>query len=78
MRFDARHVGSGLWGIFDAGVMGWRVTDLAEHEAHQQAADLNVTLISTANATKPIAQKSIRRLRCNRPRGQRRASSTGG
>jgi hypothetical protein len=23
--------------------MGWRVTDLAEHEAHQQAADLNVT-----------------------------------
>jgi hypothetical protein len=35
--------------------MGWRVTDLAEHEAHQQAADLNVTSISTANATKPIA-----------------------
>jgi hypothetical protein len=34
-----------LWrlGIFDAGVMGWRVTDLAEHEAHEQAADLNVT-----------------------------------
>ena len=30
-------------GIFDAGVMGWRVTDLAEHEAHEQAADLNVT-----------------------------------
>jgi hypothetical protein len=23
--------------------MGWRVTDLAEHEAHEQAADLNVT-----------------------------------
>ena len=43
MRFDARHIGSGVWGIFDAGVMGWRVTDLAEHEAHQQAADLNVT-----------------------------------
>ena len=43
MRFDARHIGSGVWRIFDAGVMGWRVTDLAEHEAHEQAADLNVT-----------------------------------
>jgi hypothetical protein len=32
MRFDARHIGSGVWEIFDAGVMGWRVTDLAEHE----------------------------------------------
>jgi hypothetical protein len=42
MRFDARHIGSGIWGIFDAGVMGWRATDLAEDEAQQQAADLNV------------------------------------
>jgi hypothetical protein len=42
MRFDARHIGSGVWGVFDAGVMGWRATDLAENEA-QQAADLNVT-----------------------------------
>jgi len=30
MRFDARHVGSGVWGVFDAGVMGWRATDLSE------------------------------------------------
>jgi hypothetical protein len=44
MRFDARHIGSGVWGVFDAGVMGWRATDLAEDEALQQAADLNVTL----------------------------------
>ncbi len=43
MRFDARHVGSGAWGVFDAGVMGWRATDLGEDEARQQAADLNVT-----------------------------------
>ena len=42
MRFDARHVGSGVWGIWDGGVMSWRATDLAEEEAHQQAADLNV------------------------------------
>jgi hypothetical protein len=42
MRFDARHVGSGVWGIWDGGLMSWRATDLAEEEAHQQAADLNV------------------------------------
>jgi hypothetical protein len=42
MRFDARHIGSGVWGVFDAGVMGWRATDLGEDEALQQAADLNV------------------------------------
>ena len=42
MRFDARNVGSGVWGIWDAGVMGWRATDLPENDAQQQAADLNV------------------------------------
>jgi hypothetical protein len=42
MRFDARHVGSCVWGIWDGGVMSWHATDLAEDEAHQQAADLNV------------------------------------
>jgi hypothetical protein len=29
-------------GIFDAGVIGWRATGLREHEAYQQAADLDV------------------------------------
>jgi hypothetical protein len=43
MRFDARHDGSGKWGVFDGGVMGWRATDLTEDEAHEQAADMNVT-----------------------------------
>jgi hypothetical protein len=38
-----RHVGSGVWGIWDGGVMSWRATDLAEDDARQQAADLNVT-----------------------------------
>jgi hypothetical protein len=42
MRFHARHIGSGVWGVFDAGVMGWRATDLSEDEALQQAADLDV------------------------------------
>jgi hypothetical protein len=42
MRFAARHVGSGDWGIWDGGVVSWRATDLAEDEAHQQAADLNI------------------------------------
>jgi hypothetical protein len=37
------HIGSGVWGVFDAGVMGWRATDLSEYDAQQQAADLNVT-----------------------------------
>ncbi len=36
--------GSGKWGVFDAGVMGRRSTDLSEDEAHEQAADLNATL----------------------------------
>jgi hypothetical protein len=38
-----RHVGSGVWVIWDGGVMSWRATDLAEDEPGQQAADLNVT-----------------------------------
>lgn len=42
MRFDARPVESGGWGVFDTGVMGWRTTDLSEDEAREQAADLNV------------------------------------
>jgi len=42
MRFHARHIGSGVWGVFDGGVMGWRGTDLSEDDAIQQAADLNV------------------------------------
>jgi hypothetical protein len=43
MRFDARHIGSGVWGIWDGGVMSWRATDLSENDAKQQVADLNVT-----------------------------------
>ena len=43
MRFDARHIGSGVWGIWDGGVMSWKATDLSENEAKLQAADLNVT-----------------------------------
>jgi hypothetical protein len=42
MRFHARHIGSGVWGVFDAGVMGWRANDLSEDEAYQQAANLNL------------------------------------
>jgi hypothetical protein len=42
MRFEARHLGSGVWGIWDGGVMSWRATDLGENDARQQVADLNV------------------------------------
>jgi len=33
MRFEARHLGSGVWDIWDGGVMSWRATDLAENDA---------------------------------------------
>jgi hypothetical protein len=36
-------IGSGVWGVYDGGVMGWRATDLSEGAAIQQAADLNVS-----------------------------------
>ena len=42
MGFDARHIGSGVWGVWDGGVMSWRGTNLGENEAKQRAADLNV------------------------------------
>jgi hypothetical protein len=42
MRFDARHIGSGVWGVWDGGVEGWRGTNLPENEAKQKAADMNV------------------------------------
>jgi hypothetical protein len=42
MRFEARHIGSGVWGVWDGGVMGWRADDLGANEAKQQAADMNV------------------------------------
>jgi hypothetical protein len=61
VRFDARHVGSGVWGIWDGGVMSWRATDLAKDEAHQQAGDLNVIYHSTASESRTTAAKSRRR-----------------
>ena len=42
MRYAARHIGSGVWGIWDGGVMSWIATDLSENEAKQKAADKNV------------------------------------
>src|SRR5215207_8728832 len=42
MRFYASHLGSGLWGLYDGGVMTWLASDLSENEAKQQAADRNV------------------------------------
>ena len=42
MRYAARHIGSGVWGIWDGGVMSWIATDLSENEAKQKAAEKNV------------------------------------
>ena len=38
----ARHIGSGLWGVWDGGVMSWKAVDLGENEAKQTAMDLDV------------------------------------
>lgn len=42
MRFDARHIGSGIWGVWDSATSSWRATDLGEQEARRQAMDLDV------------------------------------
>jgi hypothetical protein len=42
VRFEARHIGSGRWGVYDGGVMGWRAVDLGEDEACQMAMDMDV------------------------------------
>jgi hypothetical protein len=41
MRFEARHIDSGRWGVYDGGVMGWRAVDLGEDEARQMAIDMD-------------------------------------
>ena len=48
MRFEARHIGSGRWGVYDGGVMGWRAVDLGEDEARQMAIDMAATVPSSA------------------------------
>lgn len=42
MRYDARHLGSGVWGVWDRGTSSWVGTGLGETEARQQAMDLDV------------------------------------
>ena len=42
MRYYAQHIGSGVWGIWDSGVMSFIASDLSEHEAKQRAADRNI------------------------------------
>ena len=42
MRFAAQHIGSGLWGVWDGGVMSWKAVDLGENDAKQKAMDLDV------------------------------------
>jgi hypothetical protein len=77
MRFDARHIGSRVWGIWDGGVMSWRATDLAQDEAQQQAADLKV-IYNQYGQREQIAAKSTRRSRWNQPRDLLRANSITG
>jgi hypothetical protein len=67
-----------VYGVCDGGLMSWRATDLAEDDARQHAADLNVTFNQSGNATKPIAEKSARRSKWNQPHGPQQAISTTG
>jgi hypothetical protein len=70
-----RHVGSGVWGIWDGGVMSWRATDLAEDDARQQAADLNVSFnqygprdqADRREVSPPIEVESAARRRLRKP-----------
>jgi hypothetical protein len=65
-----RHVGSGVWGIWDGGVMSWRATDLAEGDARQQASRPQRHIQPrTGNATQPIAEKSAHRTMWSQPNG---------
>ena len=77
-RFDARHIGSGVWGLWDGGVMSWGATDLSEDEAKQQAADMNVVY----NQYGQREEKDRREVKPASPlthlAGQQRGSSTTG
>jgi hypothetical protein len=42
VRFEARHIGSGVWGVYDNGALSWLATDLGEAEARRRAMDLDV------------------------------------
>jgi hypothetical protein len=67
MRFDARHIGSGVWDVWDGGVMGWRGSNLAENEAKQRAADIMST--STATVTQTSAARYSHRSPSRPPPG---------
>ena len=57
-RFDTRHLGSGVRGIWDGGVMSWRASDLAEDDVRQQAADRNVTFNQYGQRDQSRSQRS--------------------
>jgi hypothetical protein len=56
--------------------MGWRITDVAEDDARQQAADFNVTFNQYWQHDHPIAEKSARRSRWSQPLGLLQAYPT--
>jgi hypothetical protein len=59
MRFEARHIGSGRWGVYDGGVMGWRAVDLGEDEACQMAMDMDVVYNQYGQRT-PEERREVR------------------
>jgi hypothetical protein len=66
------HVGSGVWGIWDGGVMSWRATDLAEASVgrHLKVVDVPCMTRVPENASRsPVVYGRPSQL----PRGQRLA-----
>jgi hypothetical protein len=59
VRFEARHIGSGRWGVYDGGVMGWRAVDLGEDEASQMAMDMDVVYNQYGQRT-PDERREVR------------------
>ena len=58
MRFFARHIGSGLWGVWDSAVTSWKATELGEVEARQKAMDLDVVYNAYGQCT-PAERRQV-------------------
>ena len=78
MRFYASHVGSGLWGLYDGGVMTWLAIDLSENEAKQQAADRNVFFNQWGQREESERRQVSPRFRWSQQHGHRLGSWTTG
>ena len=67
------------WGVFDAGVMGWRATDLLENEGSAASGGPQCPpSISTGSGTRVVTNRFDPPIEVNQQPGQLEARSTGG